>query len=181
MSVTRTQTQGDMWNRTGDERLTITYVRLILYYSLLYSMGADTIQFRTEQDVHKKNSEVRCSTSRGKTCIQGGRGRSDKHLCSRHVRSQLVSFYITPQVLTSCVLRYNDWSLAGSRPKRPLSSVVLDKGIKEHLLADAKEFMENEKWYAERGIPWRRGYLLHGYPGTGKTSLSKFTACVMKM
>jgi len=31
--------------------------------------------------------------------------------------------------------------------------------------------MDNEKWYAERGIPWRRGYLLHGYPGTGKTSL----------
>jgi len=24
MSVTRSQTQGDVWNRTGDERLTIT-------------------------------------------------------------------------------------------------------------------------------------------------------------
>ena len=70
--------------------------------------------------------------------------------------------------------RYNEWSLAGSRPKRPLSSVVLDKGVKEHILADAKEFMESEKWYAERGIPWRRGYLLHGFPGTGKTSLSKY-------
>jgi len=46
-----------------------------------------------------------------------------------------------------------------------LASVVLDQGIKEHLLADAKDFMDNEKWYAERGIPWRRGYLLHGYPG----------------
>ena len=69
--------------------------------------------------------------------------------------------------------QYNDWTLAGSRPKRPLSSVVLDQGIKEQLLVDARDFMANEKWYAARGIPWRRGYLLHGFPGTGKTSLSK--------
>jgi mitochondrial chaperone BCS1 len=27
-------------------------------------------------------------------------------------------------------------------------------------------------WYARRGIPLRRGYLFHGPPGTGKTSLS---------
>lgn len=27
-------------------------------------------------------------------------------------------------------------------------------------------------WYADRGIPLRRGYLFHGPPGTGKTSLS---------
>lgn len=27
-------------------------------------------------------------------------------------------------------------------------------------------------WYANRGIPLRRGYLFHGPPGTGKTSLS---------
>ena len=27
------------------------------------------------------------------------------------------------------------------------------------------------QWYAERGIPYRRGYLLHGVPGSGKTSL----------
>ncbi|TDL17438.1 P-loop containing nucleoside triphosphate hydrolase protein [Rickenella mellea] len=67
--------------------------------------------------------------------------------------------------------RYNEWSLTGCRPKRPLSSVVLDKGVKEHLLADARDFMASEKWYAERGIPWRRGYLLHGCPGSGKTSL----------
>jgi len=27
------------------------------------------------------------------------------------------------------------------------------------------------QWYAERGIPYRRGYLLYGVPGSGKTSL----------
>jgi mitochondrial chaperone BCS1 len=39
------------------------------------------------------------------------------------------------------------------------------------LIADAKDFLRSEDWYAERGIPFRRGYLLHGVPGSGKTSL----------
>lgn len=27
------------------------------------------------------------------------------------------------------------------------------------------------EWCIERGIPWRKGYLLEGVPGSGKTSL----------
>ncbi|PVU86448.1 hypothetical protein BB559_003741 [Furculomyces boomerangus] len=56
------------------------------------------------------------------------------------------------------------------RKKRLLNSVVLDKGIGESLVKDVKEFINNSKWYDDRGIPYRRGYLLYGPPGTGKTS-----------
>lgn len=56
----------------------------------------------------------------------------------------------------------NEWRLITSRPKRPLSSIVLDAGIKEKILNDAKDFMNSKKWYGERGIPFRRGYLLVG-------------------
>ncbi|KAF7790052.1 hypothetical protein EIP86_001001 [Pleurotus ostreatoroseus] len=63
------------------------------------------------------------------------------------------------------------WRWTDSRHKRPLSSIVLNPGVKEMLLADTKDFLKSEKWYADRGIPFRRGYLLHGVPGSGKSSL----------
>ena len=66
---------------------------------------------------------------------------------------------------------YNDWHRTGSRPKRPMESIILDPGLKDMILADAQEFMASETWYSERGLPYRRGYLFHGCPGSGKTSL----------
>ncbi|CAL1706132.1 unnamed protein product [Somion occarium] len=63
------------------------------------------------------------------------------------------------------------WRWTDSRHKRPMSSIVLNPGVKEMLLADTKDFLKSEKWYADRGIPFRRGYLLHGVPGSGKSSL----------
>lgn len=52
-----------------------------------------------------------------------------------------------------------------------MESIVLDQGQKDMILSDAREFMASEKWYSERGLPYRRGYLFHGCPGSGKTSL----------
>uniref|UniRef100_A0A915JNE9 Mitochondrial chaperone BCS1 n=1 Tax=Romanomermis culicivorax TaxID=13658 RepID=A0A915JNE9_ROMCU len=54
--------------------------------------------------------------------------------------------------------------------KRPLDSVVLDEGLSEKIVADVREFTKRSQWYIERGVPYRRGYLLHGPPGCGKTS-----------
>lgn len=57
-------------------------------------------------------------------------------------------------------IRNNGWRHVTTRPKRPLSSIVLDPGIKDLLVEDAREFLETKSWYAVRGIPFRRGYLL---------------------
>ncbi|KAF8513009.1 P-loop containing nucleoside triphosphate hydrolase protein [Hysterangium stoloniferum] len=66
---------------------------------------------------------------------------------------------------------HGSWRWNGARQKRPMSSIVLEPGVKDMILNDCKDFLRSEDWYAERGIPFRRGYLLHGVPGSGKTSL----------
>ena len=63
------------------------------------------------------------------------------------------------------------WRRIASRPKRALDSIVLDPGVKDLLLNDAREFLKSRDWYNDRGIPFRRGYLLYGAPGCGKTSI----------
>ncbi|KAJ1864056.1 Complex III assembly protein translocase and chaperone [Coemansia sp. RSA 2703] len=56
------------------------------------------------------------------------------------------------------------------RKRRLLDSVILDKGVSAGIVDDVRDFISNGKWYDERGIPYRRGYLLYGPPGSGKTS-----------
>ena len=55
------------------------------------------------------------------------------------------------------------------KPKRAFDTVILPGGQAEMLLADTREFLASEGWYRTTGVPYRRGYLLHGRPGTGKS------------
>ena len=86
----------------------------------------------------------------------------------------------------------SEWRQFGyPRKRRPLSSVILDRGVGESILSDVQEFIRNPQWYTDRGraagmmcgcyddrrdtflcvgIPYRRGYLLYGPPGCGKSS-----------
>ncbi len=62
--------------------------------------------------------------------------------------------------------RTASWEKFGEpRQKRPLDSVILDKGVKERIVSDVRDFLGSGKWYYDRGIPYRRGYLLYGPPG----------------
>ncbi|KAL0143442.1 P-loop containing nucleoside triphosphate hydrolase protein [Mucor lusitanicus] len=75
----------------------------------------------------------------------------------------------------------NQWKEHGYRKIRSFNSVVLKKGEQERILNDILTFKESKEWYNDRGIPYRRGYLLHGPPGTGKTSFIQSLASKVKM
>lgn len=51
------------------------------------------------------------------------------------------------------------WNSGAPRYGRSFESVIMDEGMKQKLLADAREFLrsETEKWYVDRGIPYKRG------------------------
>ncbi|KFA69294.1 hypothetical protein S40285_09137 [Stachybotrys chlorohalonatus IBT 40285] len=68
----------------------------------------------------------------------------------------------------------NPWKLVASRYNRSICTIALDGEKKREILDNIEEYLrpETKIWYSLRGIPFRRGYLFHGPPGTGKSSLS---------
>ena len=69
----------------------------------------------------------------------------------------------------------NPWVMVSARPSRPMDTVVLEYEQKRRVLADINEYLHpaTPQWYANRGIPYRRGYLFHGPPGTGNVFFTK--------
>ncbi|KAJ1547565.1 hypothetical protein HK405_005517, partial [Cladochytrium tenue] len=57
------------------------------------------------------------------------------------------------------------------RTTRGLAHVALDRTQEELLLRDLETFNGDAEFYKRMGLPYKRGYLFSGRPGTGKTSL----------
>lgn len=68
------------------------------------------------------------------------------------------------------------WEEYATIDRRELKTVIVEKKLKDQLIQSIERFRQNEAWYVERGLPYKETVVLHGEPGTGKTSLIKGVA-----
>jgi len=73
------------------------------------------------------------------------------------------------------------WVLANAKDPRSFESVILDTNMSQSIADDATEFLTSKDWYLSVGLPYRRGYLLYGPPGCGKTSFVSALAAKMNL
>lgn len=67
--------------------------------------------------------------------------------------------------------RWGGWDDHTNVMHRGVDQVILRRGQMDRIVDDMTGFLAAESFYRSRGIPWHRGYLFDGGPGTGKTSL----------
>ncbi|KAI1272460.1 P-loop containing nucleoside triphosphate hydrolase protein [Xylaria sp. FL0933] len=66
------------------------------------------------------------------------------------------------------------WQPKARKPIRRVDTVHFNNQLKQALLADIRKYLDpsTKRLYQSRSMPYRRGYLFFGPPGTGKSSLS---------
>jgi hypothetical protein len=70
----------------------------------------------------------------------------------------------------STSMSWGSFRVVSDTPVRPIDSVILKDGQMERILAFLRRFLDNEATYVKLGIPYRTGLMLHGNPGSGKSS-----------
>ena len=72
------------------------------------------------------------------------------------------------------------WMMSGLLTGRKMGTVILRDNMHEQIINDVRYFLDNEKWFTDRGITHKLGLLFHGPPGTGKTSMVNNIATMTK-
>uniref|UniRef100_A0A8R7QU56 AAA+ ATPase domain-containing protein n=2 Tax=Triticum urartu TaxID=4572 RepID=A0A8R7QU56_TRIUA len=66
---------------------------------------------------------------------------------------------------------YDAWSSVKFEHPSTFSTLAMDPTRKQEILDDLQMFRDSRDYYASIGKTWKRGYLLFGPPGTGKSTM----------
>ena len=139
--------------------------------------------------ISRTREDANVSSERGNSAISGYRERYKIRLFTRDrsiaeslaTEMRNLSFPLGEKRLEIRPRYYSGWAEPQYRPTRSLDSVVLAHGVMDRIVSDLKAFRDAKEWYGSLGIPWRRGYLFHGPPGTGKSSIALALASHFEM
>ncbi len=78
------------------------------------------------------------------------------------------------------IVGFDGEPLEGFKPMQP-EDLFLPDHIKKDLLDNIDTFFKSEELYKEHGLEWRRGCLVLGAPGNGKSSLARVISTIAKV
>lgn len=82
-------------------------------------------------------------------------------------------FFVKKQAAEKHVEVYGGENYTVSNFLYSWDDIILEPAVKKSIMESISFWYSNEDWYRERKFPYKRGVLIYGYPGNGKTFLSK--------
>lgn len=108
--------------------------------------------------------------------VFGTGGQGERHATSKENNNEKDRRANELSMYEHKVMGYNPEDLGPElHDRHALDMLAMSRPVVD-AVEEAKHWIHSEGWFRERGVPWRRGWLLYGPPGTGKTSLVRAIA-----
>ncbi len=150
---------------TKEKTKTIQYKN----HEIKYSLSTELITVYTDKDRKRENYKVQLSTYVDEIEKNDVLEDFSQHCLTEYINNLTSSIW--EQRLYNNV--NGEWKASPSNNTRKLDTIILKNSLKDDIKTDLQLFLNSEEWYKERDIPYTRGYMFYGHPGTGKTSMIK--------
>lgn len=174
--------QGWVWASCGDNRLQLTAIKGTFDFDNLVSCALDMDKEMASQRIQTRFYTTTVVGSEKGIWAKGNTNSSSASIDP--ARETDPSKTPAPGEISLLSLLHEDLDTSFKYDKskysvgttfNPFEGLFYSKEVMDEV-EDAKIWLSNGDWYAKRNIPWKKGILLHGPGGTGKSSLAKAIA-----
>lgn len=138
-------------------------------HKIIYSMSDHLINVYTDKERKRENYRITLKVIMNEKATNDILEDFCNHCLTEYMKNMTSSIWVQ-----QIFVNENDkWKSSPSKNRRKIDTIVLKNNLKEEIKKDLQLFLNSEEWYHHRDIPYTRGYLFYGVPGTGKTSLIK--------
>ncbi len=136
-------------------------------YVIIYELGTELLTIYTDKEKKRENYKVKLWVEIDQFV------KSDvlEEFCQLCITKYIESLTSSTWKQQIYINKEGKWTGEPSNNSRKLDTIILQNKLKDDIRDDFQRFINSEDWYNSLDIPFNRGYLFYGRPGTGKTSL----------
>ncbi len=136
-------------------------------YIIKYELGTELVTIYTDKEKKRENYKVKLWVEIDQFV------KSDvlEEFCQLCITKYIESLTSSTWKQQIYINKEGKWTGEASNNTRKLDTIILQNKLKDDIRDDFQRFINSEDWYNSLDIPFNRGYLFYGRPGTGKTSL----------